>query len=284
MSDNKSPIIISIILLVIGLALGYLMSGDILSANIVKALAYAVVFGLGGAILGLQIQTTKRIAETQQNTETVQADLAKEVSQAVSSTYADFSESVKSTEKTLSKLTGEVSSSLGGHTSTLDNTVNTLSSQLSDSYGSGANEIKEALTTHAGVLSGAGTAWSTEIMSAFQEHAKMIQSGVGALSNAETQWQSNLESALTAHTDRLTAATEALSENLTAISDVSKNIEKMLHIQEAIDGALNTMNKSDDFQATIKRLSKHLEDSDKLLKQAAKPRQIQLVESRVEKS
>jgi len=90
------------------------------------------------------------------------------------------------------------------------------------------------------------------------------------------------DASLQGHTDRIATTTQALSENLSAIGDLGKNIEKMLHIQEAIDGALDTMMKTDEFQKTIARLSDHLEKSDELLKQATRPRQIQLVEARVD--
>jgi len=353
MSEKKNPLVSSIPvilpLLVIGGTLGYLLESGLVDASIIKAAVYALVFGIGGALLGLQLQNAKRVKESHDNSDSVKANLAKEVSDAVSSTFSEFSEAIKGTEKTLNKLTSEISSSLGGHTSSLDNTVSTLASQLSDTYGGAAEEIKAALSEHAKLLEGAGGNWSEEIMNCFREHAEMIQSGVEALSAAEnewrsgldsalnahtdrlsaaeaksnadlegsltghtdrliaaeakwqsdlegsltghtdrlaaaeTKWQTNLEGVLTGHTDRVAAATEALSANLSAISDVSKNIEKMLHIQEAIDGALDTMNKSDEFQSTIRRLTKHLEDSDELLKRASKPRQIQLVESRVDK-
>lgn len=353
MSENKNPMVgaIPVILpfLVIGAFLGYaLKSPDLLPPPVVQALVYAVVFALGGGLLGLQLHAARKMSAALEHSSQVESDLAQKVGESVSSTYTGIADKLKSSQDALEKLTGKLESSIGGHSASLENTVVSLTSKLDDTYTSGTDELKSALSVHAGSMKEAGGGWSKEILSSFRQHSVMIQSGVDALTQLDETLRTNLEKALTAntdrlekalkanteqvekalqghtdragkaleghteradasfqshtertsttlqghtdrtgkalqdHTDRIATTTQALSENLSAIGDLGKNIEKMLHIQEAIDGALDTVMKTDDFQKTIARLSDHLEKSDELLKQATRPRQIQLVEARVD--
>jgi hypothetical protein len=342
MSENKNPMVgaIPVILpfLVIGAFLGYaLKSPDLLPAPVVQALVYAVVFALGGGLLGLQLHAAKKMSEALQHASQVESDLAQTVGDSVSSTYTGIADKLKSSQDALDKLTGKLESSIGSYSASLENTVVSLTSKLDDTYTSGTDELKSALSGHADSMKEAGGGWSKEILSSFRQHSVMIQSGVDALTQLDETLRTNLEKAFKAntdrlekalkanteqvekalqghteradasfqshtertsttlqghtertgqalqdHTDRIATTTQALSENLSAIGDLGKNIEKMLHIQEAIDGALDTVMKTDDFQKTIARLSDHLEKSDELLKQATRPRQIQLVEARVD--
>ena len=353
MSENKNPMVgaIPVILpfLVIGGFLGYAMkSPDLLPAPVVQALVYAVVFALGGGLLGLQLHAAKKLSAALEHSGQVESDLAQAVGDSVSSTYTGIADKLKSSHDALEKLTGKLESSIGSHSASLENTVLSLTSKLDDTYTSGTDELKSALSVHAGSMKEAGGGWSKEILSSFRQHSVMIQSGVDALTQLDETLRTNLEKALKAntdrlekalkanteqvekalqghtdraekslqghteredvslqghteraekalqghtdrtekalqgHTDRIAATTQALAESLSAIGDLGKNIEKMLHIQEAIDGTLDTMMKTDEFQKTIAHLSDHLEKSDELLKLAIRPRQIQLVEARVD--
>jgi uncharacterized phage infection (PIP) family protein YhgE len=288
MAENKNPIVGSIPLilplLVVGGGLGYAYAAKLFDPALAQALIFGLAFALGGALLGLQLQGAKKVGEALDHSGKIESDMAQKISDTVSSTYSDVASQLKGTQDALSKVTGSLESSLGGHSSSLENSVMSLTSKLDDTYTSGTDELKSALSLHAGSMKEAGGEWSREIMGSFQQHAEMIQSGVDAMTQLDGTMRKNLEESLRAHTDRIAATTEALSENLSAISDVSKNIEKMLHIQEAIDGALDTMMKSDEFQKTIARMSDHLVKSDELLKQATRPRQIQLVETRVDRN
>jgi chromosome segregation ATPase len=320
----------------------------LLPAPVVQALVYAVVFALGGGLLGLQLHAAKKLSAALEHSGQVESDLAKAVGDSVSSTYTGIADKLKSSHDALEKLTGKLESSIGSHSASLENTVLSLTSKLDDTYTSGTDELKSALSVHAGSMKEAGGGWSKEILSSFRQHSVMIQSGVDALTQLDETLRTNLEKALKAntdrlekalkanteqvekalqghtdraekslqghtdraekalqghteredaslqghteraekalqgHTDRIAATTQALAESLSAIGDLGKNIEKMLHIQEAIDGTLDTMMKTDEFQKTIARLSDHLEKSDELLKLAIRPRQIQLVEARVD--
>ncbi|MFP6906495.1 MAG: hypothetical protein VCG02_14840, partial [Verrucomicrobiota bacterium] len=298
---------------------------------------YAVVFALGGGLLGLQLHAAKKMSAALEHSSQVESDLAQTVGDSVSSTYTGIADKLKSSHDALEKLTGKLESSIGSHSASLENTVLSLTSKLDDTYTSGTDELKSALSVHAGSMKEAGGGWSKEILSSFRQHSVMIQSGVDALTQLDETLRTNLEKALKAntdrlekalkanteqvekalqghtdraekslqghteredvslqghteraekalqgHTDRIAATTQALSESLSAIGDLGKNIEKMLHIQEAIDGTLDTMMKTDEFQKTIAHLSDHLKKSDELLKLAIRPRQIQLVEARVD--
>ena len=53
-------------------------------------------------------------------------------------------------------------------------------------------------------------------------------------------------------------------------------------MNEALGGALKTISSAQEFKDSMVAFKDHLEASDKLLKEVAKPRRIELVESEVE--
>ena len=53
----------------------------------------------------------------------------------------------------------------------------------------------------------------------------------------------------------------------------------MLHVQQSVDETLKAVATSEEFRKTLETLNKHVEASDALLREAARPKTIRLVES-----
>ena len=59
---------------------------------------------------------------------------------------------------------------------------------------------------------------------------------------------------------------------------LASSIDNVLKLQQAVDGTLKGVTVTDEFKSTLVELKRHLAESDQLLKNAAKPRTIRLVE------
>ena len=59
---------------------------------------------------------------------------------------------------------------------------------------------------------------------------------------------------------------------------LATTIDNVLKLQQAVDGTLKGVAVTEEFKSTLVELKRHLAESDVLLKNAAKPRTIRLVE------
>ena len=114
-----------------------------------------------------------------------------------------------------------------------------------------------------------GPVWAHVSLS--KGHANQVD-GLGG------SWKDQLNSVLAQHADKLTEATQVLSGQLEKIAELEGSIEKVLHVQQTVDGTLKDVSTSEEFKETLATLRSHLEASDKFLKELAKPRMITLVE------
>ena len=74
-----------------------------------------------------------------------------------------------------------------------------------------------------------------------------------------------------------TAQTEVATQ-LGRVTALASSIDNVLKLQQAVDGTLKGVTVTDEFKSTLVELKRHLAESDQLLKNAAKPRTIRLVE------
>jgi hypothetical protein len=109
-------------------------------------------------------------------------------------------------------------------------------------------------------------------------HEKNTTSGLGAITKALEDNSKKFDEALKHHADKTAKATAELSAQLDKIATLGKEIDKLLHLQQATDGTIKAIASSEEFKKTLEGLRVHLEASDKLLREVAKPRTIRLVE------
>ena len=89
----------------------------------------------------------------------------------------------------------------------------------------------------------------------------------------------NMKAVLTEHNEKFQAANSALTAQLGKITELEKEIQKLLHLQESVDQALKSVAVTEEFQQTLAALRSHLQESDKLMQEMSKPKTIRLVES-----
>ncbi|HBA83393.1 MAG TPA: hypothetical protein DCZ95_04780 [Verrucomicrobia bacterium] len=139
------------------------------------------------------------------------------------------------------------------HTQEIQKVFAEVGSQLKHNNVDGAAQLQTALKTHVDLFSQNNGAW-----------AKQLQSVLGE------------------HVSTLDTATKALVGQLDQIASLSKNIEQVLHVQEAVDSAVRDVATTEEFRKTLETLRKHIEESDNLLREVTKPRTIRLVETEEE--
>lgn len=95
---------------------------------------------------------------------------------------------------------------------------------------------------------------------------------------ASGAWVVTLKGALTEHAEQLQGASQALADQLAKIQELEKGILKILHVQEVIDSTIKTVAATEEFRETLSALRTHIQESDNLLREVAKPKTIRLVE------
>lgn len=138
------------------------------------------------------------------------------------------------------------------------------------------HEANEALKSSAEAVSGGVDAAAQKLQAVIAGHAQEIQN---ALQGVGGTWRDEISGALSEHAQKLTEANNTLAAQLEKIAALEQDIEKVLHIQETVEGTIKEVAASEAFKATMDSLRIHLEQSDKLLREVAKPRTIRLVES-----
>jgi methyl-accepting chemotaxis protein len=124
------------------------------------------------------------------------------------------------------------------------------------------------------------------ISGAVQEAGKEIAGQVSGVQKqlAETvssfsQITEKLDATLKQHVEGIEKANEALAGQLQKVAEIGADVKEVLRIQEVVDGTVKTVTATEEFKQVLEALQKHLTESDALLREAARPRTIRLVES-----
>jgi hypothetical protein len=154
---------------------------------------------------------------------------------------------------------------------------------------------RKALESLSAAFTASQTAGADKIQSVLTHHVQQMEkaTGVDKLQAALTQHVQQLEKATTsaneksnaslaAHAENLGKASQAIATQLEKIMALEKDIQKVLHIQQLVDGTMKSVTAAEEFKSTLSTLRTHIEASDKLLRELAKPRTIRLVETETE--
>lgn len=136
----------------------------------------------------------------------------------------------------------------------------------------GLENIRKALDAAASQMGSGLTGGTQKLQSSFDDGSKKLTEALNGVST-------KLDAALKDHSDKTTKASQQLSAQLDKIAALEKDIDKLLHLQQATEGTIKSVAASDEFKSLISSLRSHLEASDKVLREVAKPRTIRLVES-----
>ena len=136
---------------------------------------------------------------------------------------------------------------------------------------SGLEGIRKALDSATQQLTAGLAGGSQKMQGSLDEGAKKVAETFTAAS-------SKLEASLLDHAQKTTKASDALSAQMDKIAALEKEIDKLLHLQQATDGTIKAVTSTEEFRNLVKELRIHLEASDAVLREIAKPRTIRLVE------
>ena len=123
---------------------------------------------------------------------------------------------------------------------------------------------------------------ATQLSKAQTEAAAQIAKAQAEAAALVAKSQADMAAKLTAALDQSsakigTAQTEVATQ-LGRVTALASSIDNVLKLQQAVDGTLKGVAVTDEFKSTLVELKRHLAESDQLLKNAAKPRTIRLVE------
>lgn len=132
-----------------------------------------------------------------------------------------------------------------------------------------------AMQDYAGSL-GEATAAAAESLSAAMEKSS------GALAKLQEASAAQISAAQEKSIKQLNEAQDKVAQQLARVTDLAAQIDKVLQVQQTVEGTLKGVSSSEAFTSTLSELKRHLAESDELLKQVAKPRTIRLIENEVE--
>ena len=135
-----------------------------------------------------------------------------------------------------------------------------LPAKIKESLAGATGGIEEALGKQAGQLE------------------KIFGEMAAKLGESQTGSANRIQEALNAHAQEFQKGVTQLSANLEKIKELEKDIQQIFRIQEVVDGTMKSVSATEEFKQTLEALRKHIEASDSLLREAAKPRTIRLVE------
>ncbi|MDR0993453.1 MAG: hypothetical protein LBN38_02645 [Verrucomicrobiota bacterium] len=108
--------------------------------------------------------------------------------------------------------------------------------------------------------------------------AQAVATSTEALAQAQTQAADAFARMQEKAGGQLAQAQSAVAKQLDRITEMAASIDRILKLQESVNGALQGISATEEFKSTLLELKRHLSESDELLRNAAKPRTIRLVE------
>ncbi|HAL92535.1 MAG TPA: hypothetical protein DCM68_05860 [Verrucomicrobia bacterium] len=122
-----------------------------------------------------------------------------------------------------------------------------------------------------------------------QAVAKSVADSTAGLADAQAKTAEQLAKAQQVATVQITKAQgdaaaqvakaqDKVAEQLGRVTELASSIDNIFKLQQAVDGTLKGVTVTDEFKSMLGELRRHLAESDQLLKNAAKPRTIRLVE------
>jgi hypothetical protein len=123
---------------------------------------------------------------------------------------------------------------------------------------------------------------SAQLAKAHQEAAAQIaktqQEASALVAKAQGDMSSKLSTTQEQTAAQLAKAQTEVATQLGRVTALASTIDNVLKLQQSVDGTLKGITVTDEFQSMLGELRRHLAESDQLLKNAAKPRSIRLVE------
>ncbi|HSA19422.1 MAG TPA: hypothetical protein P5327_13705 [Kiritimatiellia bacterium] len=224
----------------------------------------AMAAAMRTAMDGAMQQVAGAIEKLQKSLGEGQGAVVEKWTQAVHGAASDL----KGLQEALKAATGDLKSGLAS-----------ASGDLKGSLATGAEQWKSVLQGHAQSLAAGTEQWKGVLQNHAQSLDKSLAAVPGQLAKTYGEGAGQVVAAFKDHAEKMAAASQGIQTQLDRIAQLGKEIEKVLHVQQAVDGTLKAVAATEEFRKTLDTLNKHVEASDKLLREAARPKTIRLVES-----
>ena len=123
---------------------------------------------------------------------------------------------------------------------------------------------------------------AAQVVKAQQEAVAQIvktqQEAAAQIAKAQGEMSSKLSATQEQAAGQLGKAQTEVAAQLGRITALASTIDNVLKLQQSVDNTLKGVAVTEEFKSTLAELRRHLAESDQLLKNAAKPRSIRLVE------
>ncbi len=175
-----------------------------------------------------------------------------------------------------------IAKSVADSTASLAAAQTKFAEQLAKTQSETAAQLAKAQLDASAQLAKAHQEASAPIAKAHQEAAAQVakaqQDSSSQVEKAQADMAAKLTAALEQSSAQIAKAQAEVATQLGRVTALASSIDNVLKLQQAVDGTLKGVAVTDEFKSTLVELKRHLAESDQLLKNAAKPRTIRLVE------
>lgn len=191
-------------------------------------------------------------------------------------------EFVQSIAKAVADSTASLSAAQAKFADQLAKVQSEASAQMAKAQTDAAAQMVKAQLDASTQLAKAHQEAAAPIAKAHQEAAAQVvkaqQESSAQVEKAQTDMAARLTAALEQSSAQIAKAQTEVATQLGRVTALASSIDNVLQLQQAVDGTLKGVAVTDEFKSTLVELRRHLAESDQLLKNAAKPRTIRLVE------
>jgi uncharacterized protein YidB (DUF937 family) len=220
-----------------------------------------------------------RLAEQIPGTSGITAkELGAELSGSIETSFQKY---MPQPEKVSAAITSSIESSLKTTASGLEGIQKKLTegqSSVLDKWVAHEKNSSASLETIRKALEATSQQLGAGLTGGSQKMQSSLEDGSKKLSDVLSSVSAKLDASLRDHADKTSKASELLGAQLEKIATLEKEIDKLLKLQQATEGTIKSVAASDEFKNLVKALRDHLQASDTLLREVAKPRTIRLVE------
>lgn len=145
-----------------------------------------------------------------------------------------------------------------------------------------AEAVAKSVSASTDSLSAAQTEFAGQLSKAQEQAAAQLaqsqQEATAQITKAQSDMAAKLAAAQEQAAAQLSKSQSEVASQLGRVTEVAGSIDNILKLQQTVDGTLKGVTATAEFKDTLLELKRHLSESDELLKNAAKPRTIRLVE------
>ena len=199
--------------------------------------------------------------------------------QALSKAVADSTAALAAAQ---SKFADQLAKSQAEASAVFAKTQQEAAAQLAKAQQDASAQLAKAHQEAAAPIAKAHQEAAAQVVKAQQESVAQIVKTQQETSALIAKTQTDMTAKLSASQEQSSAvlgkAQTEIAAQLGRVTALAATIDNVLKLQQAVDGTLKGVAVTDEFKSTLVELKRHLSESDALLKNAAKPRTIRLVE------